>query len=341
MSDPIQQFMAAMAAAGLTPPGTIQPDGKLHRFSASGRRGDDTGWYVFHLDGIPAGVFGCWRMGITETWCAKADDAMTVMEREAHRQRIKAAQAQREAEEQAKHQAAAAEAERRWQDAKPCTGHTYLSAKGVQAHGVRSDASGALLVPMRDTAGTMHSLQTIAPDGEKRFLSGGRVTGCYHSIGKPKGGVLIVCEGYATGASVHEATGQAVAVAFNAGNLGAVALALHAKHPALKIVMAADDDCQTTGNPGMTKATAAAQAVGGAVAVPDFGANRPDRATDFNDLAQVAGLDAVRRCIEAAQAAPCEWPEPQPLIARLDPEEYPLDALPTIVRCAVQEWPGS
>jgi putative DNA primase/helicase len=157
-----------------------------------------------------------------------------------------------------------------------------------------------LIVPMRDTAGQLHSLQTIQPDGDKRFLYGGRVNGCYHSIGKKPVDVLIVCEGYATGASIHEATGYPVVVAFNAGNLKAVALALRAKYPDLKIIIAADDDHQTEGNPGMTKAQAAAQAVGAAVAVPTFPAGRPDKATDFNDLHQLAGLDAVKACIDNA-----------------------------------------
>jgi putative DNA primase/helicase len=94
---------------------------------------------------------------------------------------------------------------------------------------------------MRDMAGILHSLQTITPAGDKRFLFGGMVKGCYHSIGKPAG-LLIVCEGYATGASIHECTGHAVAVAFNAGNLEPVAVALRAKYLALKIIIAADDD---------------------------------------------------------------------------------------------------
>ena len=76
-----------------------------------------------------------------------------------------------------------------------------------------------------------------------------------------------MCEGFATGASIHECTGHAVAVAFNAGNLEAVAVALRNKYPTLKIILAADDD-QTPGNPGMTKATAAVQAAGGILAVP-------------------------------------------------------------------------
>ncbi len=340
MSDPIEQFRLAIAAAGLEAPDMILADGSIHRFSTNGRQGDDSGWYVLHPDGLPAGAFGCWREGITSTWCSKADPDMTAAEREAHRQRVKAMQAQRDAEQAARHQSAAADAAQRWQAATPCTGHPYLTAKGVRGHGVRVDPAGALIVPMRDAAGTLHSLHTIASDGDKRFLSGGRVKGCYHSIGKPSDGALIVCEGYATGASIHEATGQAVAVAFNAGNLEAVALALRAKYPAVRLIVAADDDVHTDGNPGVTKAKAAARAVGALLAVPDFGANRLDGATDFNDLHQNAGAEAVRRCIEAAQiCAPtqsgCDWPEPTPLPDALPPVQ-PFD--PGLLPVGLRDW---
>ena len=344
MSNPEQEFQAAIAAAGLTPPDSINADGKIHRFSTNGKPRDDSGWYMLHLDGIAAGAFGCWREGLQSTWCAKSDTSMTPTERDAHRRRIDAMKLQRDADAAERHAAAATEAARRWQEDKPCTQHDYLTTKAVQAHGLRIDAAGALIVPMRDAAGTLHSLQSITPAGEKRFMPGGRVKGCYHSIGRPDGAV-IVCEGYATGASIHECTGKAVAVAFNAGNLDPVAVALRAKYPAVKIIIAADDDHQTDGNPGVTNATAAAMAVGGLLAVPVFPADRPDKATDFNDLHQLAGADAVRACIDAARK--CEvagldsaWPELQPLIARVDPEEYPIDALPDSVRCAVQEVAG-
>lgn len=79
-----------------------------------------------------------------------------------------------------------------------------------------------------------------------------------------------MCEGFATGASIHECTGHAVAVAFNAGNLSTVAMALRIKYPSFKIIIAADDDRHTPGNPGVTKAVAAAQASAGALAVPIF-----------------------------------------------------------------------
>jgi hypothetical protein len=160
---------------------------------------------------------------------------------------------------------------------------------------------GVLTIPARDSAGEMRSLQFIGPDGDKRFLTGGEMRGCYFGIGKPNG-PLCIAEGYATGASIHAATGHAVAVAFDAGNLEPAALALRAKYPGLRIVLCADDDYQTPRNRGIRKATEAALVVGGLLAVPDFGADRPDGATDFNDLAQHRGREAVERAIANAAA---------------------------------------
>lgn len=341
-----EAFRDAIAAAGLTPPDTIHGDGAIHRFSTNGRRGDDSGWYVLHGDGIPAGSFGCWRSGLQSTWCGKSDSTMTTVEREAQRKRIKTMNAQREAELVQRQTVASQTAAALWQQADRATAHPYLTTKAIQPHGIKTFGD-KLLIPMRDTAGTLHSLQTIAPDGSKLFHPGGRVKGCYFGIGKPAD-KLIVCEGFATGASIHEATGDAVAVAFNAGNLEAVALALRTKYRALKIVIAADDDHLTDGNPGMTKAIAAAQAVGGDLVKPEFGADRPDKATDFNDLHQIAGLEAVRGFIEAAAPrtvkrgstvlpldddAADAWPEPTPLPDALPPvQPFDPDLLPEALR---------
>ncbi len=337
LANSIEQFRAAMAGMGLTPPNDIHADGKLHRFSSKGQRGDDSGWYVLHNDGIAAGVFGCWRKGFMQQWCIKAPDTMTPDEREAHRQRVEAMRKQREADTAERQRHTAFLAAQRWKAATPATEHPYLSAKGVLAHGVKVDGV-ALLIPMRDAAGTLHNLQVIDPEGGKRFLFGGRMKGCYHSIGKPDG-LLIVCEGYATGASIHQATGQAVAVAFNANNLRTVAEALHTKYPEMRLVLAGDDDWQTEGNPGITKATDAARAVDGWLAVPTFPQSRGDKDTDMNDLHRLAGVEAVQACVAMAQPvmgntfpvseAGDQWPSPQPLpdslpqVTRFDPELLP------------------
>ena len=287
MNNTINQFRQAIEAAGLEAPGVIDDDGALHRFGKG-----KSAYYVLHSDGNPAGMFGCFRLGLYSTWCAKSDNTMTPAEREAHKQRIRAMKAQREADEAARQRNEADKAAMRWNAASTYCQHPYLTFKGIAAHGIRQDGD-TLLIPLRDTAGTLHSLQTITPDGDKRFK--GRMKGCYHAIGKPSGRI-VVCEGYATGASIHEATGEAVAVAFNAGNLMPVAMALHKAYPALVLLLAADDDHQTEGNPGMSAAKSAALAVGGFVVVPNFPAGRPNKATDFNDLAALAGLDAVRVC---------------------------------------------
>lgn len=305
-------FSDAIRAAGLTPPEQITADGAIHRFSSGGKRGDYAGWYILHADDNPVGTFGCWRSGLSSTWCAKAANEMTPAELAAHRQRVEAMQAARKAEQEQRQQRAQAEALALWAaapDAEPDS--PYLIRKGIQPHGIKTDGH-RLLIPLRDADGMMHSLQAIYPDGDKRFQPGGRIKGCMHLIGQPQDdGVLVVAEGYATAASISEATGYPVAVAFNAGNLEAVALAIRRKYPSAALILAADDDHRTEGNPGMSKAQAATQAVGARLAVPRFPEDcRPDDATDFNDLHQLAGIEAVRSCFTAALADDPATPAP-------------------------------
>ncbi len=216
----------------------------------------------------------------------------------------------REQAEQAQHEEARQRAAREWNAATPAdVSHPYLARKGVQAHGLRVDADGRLLVPVR-IGRELHSLQHISTDGKKLFLFGARVAGGYYAIGKGRE-VVCVAEGFATAATIHEATGHPVAVAFNCGNLKAVARAVRERFPKARLILCADDDVRTDGNPGLTKSTDAARAVGGLLAVPDFGADRPDKATDFNDLAAHRGADAVKACIASAKEPGGKpWPNP-------------------------------
>ncbi|MGH8125981.1 MAG: toprim domain-containing protein [Rhodanobacteraceae bacterium] len=166
------------------------------------------------------------------------------------------------------------------QAAQPDPEHPYLARKKIKAHGIRQ-LNEKLVIPLRDADGKLWSVEFISPDGAKRFLSGGRKRGCYFGMGcvAPERGEFCIAEGFATGASIHEATGKAVAVAFDAGNLEPVARVLRAKFPGAVITICADNDTSTPGNPGLTKATLAARAVGGYVAIPPHGYN------DFNDAA--------------------------------------------------------
>ncbi|MDO8319081.1 DUF927 domain-containing protein [Rhodoferax sp.] len=217
-----------------------------------------------------------------------------------------------QARQQAAHEHASNEAALLWQAASETPpAVSYATEKGVKPYGVRFTPDSVLWVPMCDAADKLWNLQRIAPHKpknggtDKLFLPGGRKSGLWHWCGDPAGAaVLLVAEGYATAASVHEATGRPVAVAFDAGNLPPVAKALHQAHPAAMIVICGDDDLQTFAekghNPGRDKATAAARAVAGLAVFPE---PLPAGASDFNDLHQAAGLDAVRACIEAAITA--------------------------------------
>ncbi|HRN76528.1 DUF927 domain-containing protein [Ottowia sp.] len=227
----------------------------------------------------------------------------------AEQERERAARRQQEqARQDAAHARAADRAAAMWAEAGDTGSSPYLARKGVQPHGVRFAADGWLLVPLRDGEGRLWNVQTVAPerpaDGapEKLFIKGGRKSGLWCMLGTPDdAAVILVAEGYATAASLFEATGRPVAVAFDAGNLVHVCKALRGLYPDALIVVAGDDDtataARTGSNPGRDKATAAARAVKGLAVFP---APLPEGASDFNDLHQSAGLDAVRALIEGA-----------------------------------------
>jgi uncharacterized protein (DUF927 family)/phage/plasmid primase-like uncharacterized protein len=309
MTDPVPQFRNALEARGIVPPAEIVADGRIHRCDVAGNNGRGDAAYLLYLDGVPAGGFENWKDGRGwENWRADLGRSLTSSEEAAFRASVETARREREAADADRKANARATAARMWAAAQPCDRHPYLVKKQIQAHGTRLKGD-LLVVPLRDTQDVLHSLQFIDSSGEKRFLPDGRKRGCFFLLGQPTG-VLCLAEGFATAASVHEATGYAVAVAFDAGNLLPVAEGLRARYPNLRMFVCADDDHRTKGNPGRARAREAAQAVGATVAVPDFGGNRPDAATDFNDLHQLRGLAAVQTCVDAAAPA-CEGADPE------------------------------
>src|SRR5262249_39254364 len=157
----------------------------------------------------------------------------------------------------------------------------------------------------------------------------GQVGGGYFVMGGTVKDVLYLAEGYATAATIHEATGATVVIGFTAGNLLLVAKMMREKSQDTEIVICADDDYRTTGNPGVTKARAAAEQIGGKVAIPEFGENRLEKATDFNDMAAHLGLERVRECLKRAAAPSADEIEaPRPLMREVPPADpFPVDAL--------------
>lgn len=340
MNDTISQFTDAIRASGLEPPEAIEP-GKFHRFPGMGKsRSNTAGWCVFFSDG-QGGCFGDWSTGFSENWQARRDGPLSDFEQAAFTRRCEQARQAVEDNRQQHYTDAAERAEKIWHTAAPAENdHPYLIRKGIKAHGARL-YKNILVIPVR-SGGQFSSLQFINADGGKKFLKGGQVAGGCFVIGAINGAkTLCITEGFATGATIYQATGYPVAVAFNAGNLQPVAMALRQQWPDLSIIICADDDIKTAGNPGVTQAHAAALSIDAKVALPVFGNPHPPGATDFNDMAAQVGLEAVAKAIAAAKKPEAKaverWPEPLPLIAKIEPEDYPLDALPDGLRAAVEE----
>ena len=271
-------FLDAIAAAGLAPHKSlaIETDGKIRRYRiANEKSGSLNGWYAVYTNmGVYAGAFGSWKTGESHAWCSKAKNEISPAEREALKLRYEQVKSERAAEQKKVWADAAKKAEYLWNKGAPAksgddTAHAYIKAKGIKPYGVKT-LRESLIVPARNAARVITTLQFINPDGQKKFLTGGQITGSYFSIGKPDK-VLLICEGFATGATLYEATGHAVAVAFNAGNLKPVAEALRARLPDLTILICGDNDAGTDGNPGLTKAREAAAAIGARFVVPNFG----------------------------------------------------------------------
>lgn len=128
MSNHIDAFRDAMAAAGLRTDDQIIDDGVLHRFNVDGdKRNAKNGWYTLHGDGIPAGAFGSWKHDISGTWCAKSEQEFTPDERRAHAKRMEEAKRQREAELKRLREEAMVRAAAIWAEAQPANeNHPYL-----------------------------------------------------------------------------------------------------------------------------------------------------------------------------------------------------------------------
>ncbi|MXS83689.1 toprim domain-containing protein [Nitrosomonas oligotropha] len=269
----INQFRQAMRTAGINYSGDILPDGKLHRVrSEDHRHGSLNCAYVLHLDRHPAGYFENWKTGTKQTWSSGKASRVAY----AFSGQITEAKFQREAEQRQRHAAAAEKAINIWNRAKPIakqTEHAYLENKRIQPHGARL-YHDALVIPIYNESDGLANLQFIAKDGGKRFLSGGRKYGCFHIIGDLSQRILI-CEGFATGASLHEDSGQRVVIAFDAGNLLPVAKNIRDLSPESEIIVCGDNDLSGV---GQSKARGAALAIGGKVLIPSV------PGADWNDV---------------------------------------------------------
>ena len=268
----------AIFNAGLGYPDIID-DGKIHRFSApDDKHGSKNCWYVSFGSG---GKFGSWKLGFSEIW----HDGSSSTDRAELSHQIKEAQQKRKDEIKRNRKLAQENARNLWDAGSEIINHPYPDNKLIKPYGARQKGQ-ILLIPMFFDD-RLVNVQRIFADGKKRFLKGGRVTGCYMRLGTITDHVFI-CEGFSTGCSLHEHTGTPVVVAFNAGNLEPVAKIIREKYPDAEITITADNDIHTEGNTGLTKARKAAATVGGDFIYPDFSDEEFD-GTDYNDYLTQGG----------------------------------------------------
>ena len=240
-----EQLIDAMAEHGLTPPTSVVLDGQLHRFKSgtkgSGGAGDKTGWYVAYGDGVAAGKFGCWRAGVEVLWREEGGKQLSAAEEMAHARRMAEIRKMRDEEMKKQHETAANTVSHIWDSCGLASDeHPYLKRKGVAANGARVTGDGRLVVPLYTPNGEMVSLQYIAADGGKLYHSGGKTGGSFWVIGDTsQSETIYIAEGFATAATVHNATKTACVVAYSASNL--VPVTEH--FAALKsVIIVADND---------------------------------------------------------------------------------------------------
>ncbi len=294
-------FRQEIERAGLLP-GEVAGDGTLQRCGTLDKPQSRDGWYTFHGDHPASGAFGNWRTGTSETWTATNGAPLAQAEKDKLKCRIEADRAAREKAQAERNAEAAAKAREILKAASPCPeDHAYLQKKGIPPlGGVRVGQDGAMLLPLMDVCGRVQGLQRIFEDGNKRFLSGMKKAGHFGVIAGDKDRLFVV-EGFATGASIHLATGGTVLVALDCGNLLAVARLAREKYPKREIIIAGDDDLRTKGNPGRTEATAAARAINAMVVFPLF-ADIDGAGSDFNDLMVAESIEVVKAQLAQAKA---------------------------------------
>ena len=304
--DPREEFSRALLDAGLKLETYPVMDGQIHRVPVmGGKSGAKDGAYCGYEDGRPNGWYQNHKTGQQGKWVANGhtltEPARNELRQEAAENLTAAESERQEQQEKAKKRAYA-----KWMNAEVAQEHPYLSKKDIEPLDVRQDKHGNLIVPGYDLeSGRIQTLEYINQEGAKWYEKGcpkkGAVCVLPNKEALKEADVVLMVEGYATGASVHLATGLPVAVAFDAGNIKDAARAIKAKMPNARITICADNDPPRPDgtNIGVMKAKEAAASIPGTrVVVADFSQDEKSRGlTDFNDLHKARGLAAVKNAI--------------------------------------------
>ncbi len=305
--DPVTEFAQVLENAGLVIQGLPQMDGAIHRVATrDDKKGAKSGAYRAYLDGRPAGWYRDYRSADDSptNWVfsgGEQHDPLARLHLRAFAQQQRDDNA-RKLQQQYNKQAGYA---RSYINRLPqATAHEYLTRKGIRAApGVRLNNKNELVIPFSNGRGEIRSYQRIPVTGGKdaRILKDSEKTGNWFTFGTPENGrPLLFAEGYATAASLHEATGLPVLMTVDASNMIAVAENARQIWTDSPFVFCADNDHQREINKGVFSATKAAEVTNGEVIIPAFTeAEKAQGLTDFNDLDASRGRDNFQNAMNA------------------------------------------
>lgn len=268
-------------------------NGQVQRCSTADKPNKKNGWYIVFLEPFRA-VFGNHRTNEKFQYPERASSSAISMLESTYK-KIKQEQVARAQQRTELQSQVALKAQYTFESSKPALNHPYLKEKGLSAMENVHLGFVQLLIPLWNLEVehisdiNIHNLQLISPNGDKRFMKGGKVKGCAFIL-EPKNETnqVYICEGVATAATIHQITGGRCLAAMNASNLILVTQLAKKHWPESLITVCGDDDClteQRTGiNPGRESAIKAANKINGLVSLPPFSQyERMAGLTDWND----------------------------------------------------------
>jgi len=264
-------------------------DDSFQRFALQGKNPHKKDAFVYIIGQWDGAIFGDWSQGTCYSWWYK-NSIKTPIER-----RFIIQEAKKKQEEQ--RAIYVEEAKKIYSDSSFHIDHPYVKKKNIIPY-LAKQFKNILVIPLHDCFNSLQSLQFICPDGTKRFKSGTSPNGNYLLLGSPLEKKVFLCEGYATGCSLHQAYGLAVVCAFSAHNLIKVAAIIRDLYPDYTLIIAADNDIYGKENVGLKSAEEAAKISKSLIFYPIFSEEDKeimDKPKDWNDFQILYGIEAIRK----------------------------------------------
>uniref|UniRef100_UPI001F4EE314 DUF5710 domain-containing protein n=2 Tax=Xenorhabdus sp. KK7.4 TaxID=1851572 RepID=UPI001F4EE314 len=304
-NNPVVEFGEILEAEGFELDGLPVMDGTKQRVKTTeDKKGQKTGVYVGYLDGVPAGWYLDYRKHDSAVKWVSTGNSLSEGEKSYMRATLAQKKLEREEEKQKKYAHISKRITQVYSlmpDAD--NNHEYLEKKGVKAYpGVKIDKKNNLVIPLQNEEGEIKTLQRINESGFKSLKKDGQKSGSFFIVGGElkDGEPIFYAEGYSTAASISQSINMPVVMAVDAGNLPRVGDKLKNSYPNSLHIFCGDNDHSKEKNTGEIKAKEGAKVTDGIYILPEFTKEEKDKGfTDFNDLHQSRGFDAIRIQIES------------------------------------------